>query len=281
MDDFSVKIDQMTNRAIGIFDSGIGGLTVVKEILKTLPDESLIYLGDTARVPYGIRDRVVITKFSLELAQFLLERKVKALIIACNTISATCLKEIQEKSPVPVLGVIEPTVKEAVRQSKNKIIGAIGTRATIGSGIYEEKIHLLDPDIQVLSKACPLFVPLAEEGEINSPATKIIAREYLEKLTEEGIDTLVLGCTHYPLLAAVIREILGEGVSLVDSAKPTALELKELLTQQNLLNTNCPPTYQFYVTDAPARAQEIAEQFFHGPLPCRLEKINLENHSTR
>lgn len=271
----------MKDGAIGVFDSGIGGLTVVKEILKILPNESLIYLGDTARVPYGIRDRDVITKFSLELVEFLLQHKVKAMVVACNTISAICLDEIREKSPVPVLGVIEPTVEEAVHQSKNKIIGAIGTRATIDSGIYEEKIHLLDPSIQVLSKACPLFVPLAEEGELSSPATKIIAREYLEKLKEADIATLVLGCTHYPLLAEVIREVLGEGIGLVDSAKPTALELKELLTQQNLLNTNRPPTYQFYVTDAPIRAQEIAEQFFHGPLPCHLEKINLENPFTR
>lgn len=268
----------MQSGAIGIFDSGIGGLTVVKEILKALPGESLIYLGDTARVPYGTRDRGVITKFSLELAEFLLRHRVKALVVACNTISATCLKEIRQKSPVPVMGVIEPTVREAVQQCKKKAIGAIGTRATIGSNIYEEKIHLLNPDIKVFSKACPLFVPLVEEGEVKSPAAKIIAGEYLGKFKEFDIDTLILGCTHYPLLQEVIEEVLGKEINLVDSAKPTSLELKELLTEQNLLNRNSSPAYRFYVTDAPARAQEIAEQFFHGPLPCKLEKVNLENN---
>ncbi len=271
---------KMKDLPIGIFDSGIGGLTVARAIAEVLPHESFIYLGDTARVPYGTRGKEVITQFALELTKYLLERKVKLLVVACNTISATCLDKIQQISPVPVVGVILPAADQAARQSKGKV-GVLGTRATISSGAYEQalrfahekEIKKLSPDIEVVSKACPLFVPIAEEGLGRDQIAKMAAEEYLGELKGK-VDTLVLGCTHYPLLREVIQEVVGADVTLIDSAEPTAQEVKRVLTEENLLNEGSSER-QFLVTDAPERVLEIAKLFFGNELVPDVELAKL------
>lgn len=255
----------MNNQAIGIFDSGIGGLTVVKEIIKVLPEENIIYLGDTARVPYGTRDKETITKFALELTNFLIKQKVKILVVACNTISATCLDKIQAVSPIPVIGVIEPTISEAKKITKYKRVGVIGTRATINSGVFDNK--------SFITQACPLFVPLVEEGSIDHPATKLIAEDYLKIFKNKKIDVLILGCTHYPLLKKVIQTTVGKKVRLIDSAGPVSRELKKILEKNNLLTGKKIPKYRFLVTDTPQRTKQIADIFFNHRFPGRLEKI--------
>ena len=228
----------MNYNPIGIFDSGIGGLTVTKEIVKKLPNESIIYLGDTARVPYGTRSKEVIIQFAIQLTKFLLKRKVKFLVIACNTISSVALDKIKKISPVPVIGVIIPAVKKATEVIKNKKIGVIGTQGTIGSKAYEKEIKKIDPKIKVISTACPLFVPLAEEGLGNHEATKLLAEEYLKDIIASGVDTLILGCTHYPLLLETISDIVGPKVTIIDSAQPTATQLQISLEENNLLLSN-------------------------------------------
>ncbi len=265
----------MNDRPIGVFDSGIGGLTVAKEIMKLLPNESIIYLGDTARVPYGSRSKEVILTFAKELVNFLLEKKVKCLVIACNTISATCFEEIKKMSPVPVIGVVDPAVKKAVSVTKNKKIGVIGTNGTINSKAYENKIHSLDSVIEVISVGCPLFVPLAEEGLSTHKAAKSIAEDYLNHIRKSNVDTLILGCTHYPLLMETIRGAVGEDVVLIDSAEPTAGALKKLLDVEGLISDNTKSTLQVYVTDAPEKVIEVASRFFGEKLNGSLKKITL------
>lgn len=265
---------KMNDSPIGIFDSGIGGLTVTKEIVKKLPKESIIYLGDTARVPYGTRSEEMVTKFALELVNFLLKRNVKCLVVACNTISAICLDEIKKVSPVPVLGVVEPTVELAVKKTKNKKIGVIGTTGTINSKAYDKKIQEMGLKIEVDSVACPLFVPIAEEGLDSHPATKLIAKDYLKGFKKSKIDTLILGCTHYPVLEKMIQITVGNNVTLVDSAKPTAEKLKRLLAEKNLLSGGN-PKYKFYVTDAPERVFKVASRFFGQEINGNLKQISL------
>lgn len=265
----------MQNNPIGVFDSGIGGLTVVKELLKTLPGENIVYVGDTARVPYGTRSEPVITKFALELTRFLIHQKVKILVIACNTISAVSLKAIESISTVPVLGVIKPAINRAVKLTKNKKIGVICTRATLESGIYERETKRIEKKIKIVAQACPLFVPLVEEGLINHPATKLIAREYFIKLKSEEIDTLILGCTHYPLLREIIQHSAGKNVALIDSAKPTAEEVKKILIEKKLLNKQKNPLHNFFLTDVSKRSDQIINLFFDNKFPGHLKKINL------
>ncbi len=267
----------MSNKPIGVFDSGIGGLTVVKEIIRALPHENIIYLGDTARVPYGTRGREVITKFASELVHFLLKKDVKVLVVACNTISATCLEEIEKLSPVPVIGVIKPAVNEAVQKTRNHKIGVVATRATISSGVYEKEIKKLDKQAQVIMQACPLFVPLAEEGFINHQATRLIAEDYLSVYKKTPVDTLILGCTHYPLLSSIIQKTVGEGVTLIYSARPTANALKALLKDKKLLSDEHEVTHRFFVTDAPERLTQTVTFFFDHRLPGKLEKVTLES----
>lgn len=273
----------MKNAPIGIFDSGIGGLTVAREIVKQLPNESTIYLGDTARVPYGTRSKEVITQFGFELVKFLLKRNVKAMVIACNTISAVALSEIEKTSPVPVVGVVKPAVKKAVSVTKNKAsllrgnkrIGVIGTQGTIQSKAYENEIKKMDPGIKVFSVGCPLFVPLAEEGLDNHEATRLVAKDYLDDIIASNIDTLILGCTHYPLLLETISKTVGPNVGLVDSAEPTAEELKKILQDRKLLSNNKNPTYEFYVTDAPERVFQVAGRFFGSDMVDKIKKVSL------
>lgn len=261
----------MKDLPIGIFDSGIGGLTVAKAIIELLPNESIIYLGDTARVPYGTRDKTTITNFALELTKFLLKQKVKVLVVACNTISATCLSQIQKVSPVPVIGVIEPTVNMALESSRTREIGVIGTRATINSKAYDKKLE----KVKVIAKACPLFVPLAEEGIVSDKATQLISDEYLKDYKNSKVDTLILGCTHYPILAKIIQKSVGGKIKLIDSAHPTAMALKKLLKEKGLLSSGSKISRKFYVTDAPERTYKIANLFFDNRFPGSLEKVNI------
>lgn len=262
--------------SIGVFDSGIGGLTVVKEIVKALPGEDIIYLGDTARVPYGTRGKQTITEFAMDLVNFLLGKKVKFLVVACNTISAICLDKIIAISPVPVLGVVHPTVNDALNTSKTHTIGVIGTGATIGSGIYETEITKKHPKAKIISASCPLFVTLAEEGLGDHPATSLIAKDYLAKFKNSKIDTMILGCTHYPLLLKTIKKEIGDNIKIIDSARPTAAALKFLLKENSLLSKKSSGgKLEVFVTDAPERVQKLAEQFLGNPLPQGLKNVTL------
>lgn len=271
---------QGAERPIGVFDSGIGGLTVLKELIKTLPNESFIYLGDTARVPYGTRDKQTITQFALELANFLLKQKVKALVVACNTISATCLEEIKKISPVPVIGVIEPTVEYAVLNSRNKKIGVIGTRATVNSQIYNSRFSLFNKEIKVISQACPLFVPLTEEGLFESEATKIIAKSYLEVFNNNPVDTLILGCTHYPLLKNLIQDVVGKDVTLIDSATPAANTLSKILEETNLKSEGSQSKIKIFVTDNSSQTTKIIRLFLEPDIVFDFKRVDLYHSSS-
>lgn len=257
------------NRAIGVFDSGVGGLTVVRELKKQLPAESIIYLGDTARVPYGIKSKEAIIRFTTEGLLFLLDRRVKLVIIACNTSSSLALPVLKKNFKVPILGVIQPAIKKAVKTTRNKRIGVIGTKATIKSSIYETEIKKLDPKIQIYSYPCPLFVPLVEEGWVDGKITLEVAKRYLEPLKERDVDTLILGCTHYPLLKTVIRKIMKE-ITLIDSARQVAGETKDLLLNEGLLNLKKKKSEDvFYVTDEPDNFSKLTKLF----LGCKLKNV--------
>jgi glutamate racemase len=247
-------------KAIGIFDSGIGGLTVLKEIAAALPDENIIYLGDTARVPYGIRSPETVTRYSFENTKFLLGQEIKMLVVACNTASAVSLEAVRNEFPLPVIGVLEPGARAAVSATKTGRVGVIGTEATIGSGAYEKAIRRLAPAVEVSSLACPLFVPLAEEGWIRNDVAALVAGKYLAPLRNRGIDTLVLGCTHYPLLKEVISGAVGPGITLIDSATETAKEVVEVL-ERFAWKRRGEGSRKYYVTDAPARFEKLGKLF--------------------
>ncbi|MFH1691306.1 MAG: glutamate racemase [Candidatus Omnitrophota bacterium] len=250
------------DKPIGIFDSGIGGLTVVKEVVKLLPQERIVYFGDTARVPYGIKSRETIIKFSLENTLFLLRQDVKVIVIACNSSSSLALSVIRKHFKIPIIGVIMPGAKEAVYATKSKKVGVIGTRATINSKAYEQEIKRLDSTIKVYSQACPMFVPLVEEGWVNDEVTRKTVEKYLTPIKKKGIDTLILGCTHYPLLKKRIKEFMGPGVTLIDSAREVALELKQVLSQEGILNQSTKkPVYQYFVSDEVAIFENVARSF--------------------
>lgn len=257
----------MKNKPIGVFDSGIGGLTVAREIMDQLPQESVVYFGDTARVPYGSKSRETITRFAFEGLKFLLGQDVKMVVVACNTVSATCLEELQKFSPVPVLGVIEPGARAAAKVTKSGIIGVIGTERTIKSKAYVRAIHKIKGDIEIHSKACPLFVPLVEEGWLDNKATFYTAETYLEPLKQEKIDTLVLACTHYPLLKPTLQAVMGENVRLVDSAFETAKEVRYILKKTGMeRDEETPPAYRYFVSDNPAKFIEVGEKFLRRPI---------------
>ncbi|MBI5872957.1 MAG: glutamate racemase [Candidatus Omnitrophica bacterium] len=255
------------DKPVGIFDSGIGGLTVVKEIIKLLPHENLVYFGDTARVPYGIKSKETIIKFSLENTLFLLQQDVKMIVVACNTSSSLALPVIRRHFKIPIIGVIMPGAKEAVYATKNKKVGVIGTRATINSGAYEEEIKRLDSSIRVFSQACPMFVPIVEEGWINDTITTKVAQKYLSGLKAKDIDTLILGCTHYPLLKNRIQEVMGRSVKLIDSAEQVAVEVKQVLSQEGLLNNDrTRPSREYFVSDEVAIFKNVAKSFLGSDL---------------
>ncbi len=250
----------MLHRAIGIFDSGVGGLTVFKEIMHLLPGEDLLYLGDTARVPYGTKSAATVEQYALEAATFLADQGVKLLVVACNTASAVALPALRERFQLPVIGVIEPGARRAAR-SLNHRIGVIGTEGTINSGRYREAIHALLPDAQVVAVPCPLFVPLAEEGWAEHEVARLTAQEYLQPLIAAQIDTLVLGCTHYPLLRNTLQQVLGPQVQLVDSAEETALRVAELFREQGLARPEHGGRRAFFVTDVPTRFERVGRAF--------------------
>src|SRR5436305_3102072 len=224
-------------RPIGVFDSGIGGLTVVKALRDLLPNENICYLGDTARVPYGPKSPETVQRYAVELAEMLVRENAKALIVACNTVSSVALPLLAKKFPVPVIGVIEPGARAALQATRNRHVGVIGTRATIRSGAYEKALRATDNNVRVSSRACPLLVPLIEEGLFNDEVTDQMIMRYLEPMLADGIDTLVLGCTHYPLLTDAITRVLGREIILVDSAQNCARAVEETLDQQSLRAT--------------------------------------------
>lgn len=239
-------------KLIGIFDSGVGGLTVAARIIERLPKEPIIYLGDTARLPYGTKSPETVKRYALACARILCKRGIKLLVVACNTASAHAMHTLRNELDIPVVGVVEPGARAAVKHSKTRRIGVVGTEGTIRSAEYQAAMHAMDPSIKIFSKSCPLFVPLAEEGWLDGPVPRSIAENYLAELKEKNIDTLVLGCTHYPLLAPVIAEAMGDQTLLVDSAESTSLVVEEILSSMNLLSSNGrAPQHQFIVSDAP------------------------------
>ena len=259
-------------RPIGVFDSGIGGLTVVKELMRQMPEEDIVYLGDTAHLPYGTKSPSTVIRFTLDNILFLLGQKAKLIIIACNTASSLALDTIAGHFQVPIMGVIQPGAEEAARVSKTRCIGVIGTRATINSKAYQNHLKRIDPLIRVESLACPLFVPLVEEGWLNQAETLAIARKYLGRLRKgnKRIDTLILGCTHYPLLKPVISKVLGGGVRLVDSARQVVRDVGVILREQGLKNSKSRRRNRsrFYVTDDPDEFAKQAVRFLGYRLDC-------------
>ena len=261
---------------IGVFDSGIGGLTVVKRIQQLLPNENIIYFGDTARVPYGSKSNATVIEYSLQNANFLLKKNVKMVVTACNTASSAALSALRDKLEIPVVGMIEPGARYAVDKTKNGKIGVIGTYATINNKAYSKELKRIDKKLKVYEKACPLFVPLAEEGMINHPATKLIAEEYLAELKDKDIDTLILGCTHYPLLTDIISEIMGDHVHLVDSGTAASVIVEDYLNGRGLRNTsNLMGVSEFFVSDLPDKFKVLAGKFL-GKKVEYLSKIDLE-----
>jgi len=262
-------------RPIGVFDSGVGGLTVFRALEQAAPHESLVYYGDTARVPYGTRSPETVVRYSLEAAEFLRGHEIKMLLVACNTASSVALGPLSDVAGVPVIGVIDPGARRAATSSETGRIGVIGTRATIQSQAYPTRIRALRPQAEVLSRACPLFVPLAEEGWTDGSITKQIAQHYLARFRQAHVDTLVLGCTHYPLLQGVIGEVMGPKVRLVDSAESVAADVAAILRSRPELAADpdaSDPEHHFFVTDAPGPFQQVAERFLGRPI-ARLEQV--------
>lgn len=257
----------MPERAIGVFDSGVGGLTVLRELCRQIPDEALVYLGDTARVPYGTKSPQTVLRYAREAARFLLAQRVKLLVVACNTASAVALDDLAEHYQLPVVGVIEPGARRALEVTRSGRIGVIGTEGTVRSGAYDRALRAGRPDVVVHAAACPLFVPLAEEGWCAHEIARLAAREYLAPLLDKGIDTLVLGCTHYPLLKQTLQEVVGPGVELIDSAEETAKAVAAVL-DRNLVRRSpgtAVPT-RYFVTDIPDRFERVGGAFLGAPL---------------
>lgn len=277
----SLELKEKREAPIGVFDSGVGGLTVAKEIMYQIPNEKVVYFGDTARVPYGSKTKETVTRYSLQIIRFLKTQNVKAIVAACNTASAYALEEIEAEADVPVIGVVKPGAKMAVESTKNGKIGVIGTRGTVGSATYSTYIKQLNPDIEVIEKACPLFVQLVEEGLWEDPVTEEIAKRYLFDLIDSGIDTLILGCTHYPMIRKTLQRIMGDDVRLINPAYETARELKVMLEEQELLSDRAPGlgtnVHRFYVSDAAERFQEFANSILkYGILSAKV--INIEEY---
>jgi glutamate racemase len=254
-------------QAIGIFDSGVGGLTVQAEIIRALPQEDTIYFGDTARVPYGTKSPETVSRYAREITSFLVRRDIKLLVVACNTASAVALPGLKRQFPIPVVGVIEPGARRAVEVTRSGRIGVIGTAGTIRSSAYTRAIKRLNPEACVLTRACPLFVPLAEEGWIDNQVARLTAESYLQELKEAGVDTLVLGCTHYPLLKPVIADVMGPNVTLVDSAEETARTVAAILADKDLLRPAAEKgNHHYFVSDIPAGFIRVGNRFLGGRL---------------
>lgn len=273
-----MKIDP--NAPIGVFDSGVGGLTVAREIMRNLPMEKIIYFGDTARVPYGSKSRDTVIRYSRQIVRFLREQQVKAIVVACNTASALALSTLEKESDIPIIGVVKPGARVAIETTKKKRVGVIATEATINSHLYRELIRQMDPEITVVGRPCPLFVPLVEEGWLHDSVTETVARRYLKDLQDQDIDTLILGCTHYPLLRSLIGEIMGERVTLVNPAYETSLALKRLLEAGGMMNPGTARSefpYRFFVSDAAEKFKHFANSIL--PFDVNMtEQINIEEY---
>lgn len=265
----------MKNKPIGIFDSGVGGLTVVKQIFKRLPNEEIVYLGDTARVPYGTKSPETIKRFAVENADFLMKFKVKLIVVACNTVSSTSLNILREKFSIPIVGVIKPGAEKAVQITRNNKVGIIGTYTTVKSKAYEKEIRHFSRDVETASKACPLFVPLVEEGWLKEEITFSIVKKYLKPLMAKKIDTLILGCTHYPLLKSVISKVIGKEVKIIDSASSVADEVHNILMSFGALREGArKPRHRFFATDAVEHFVRVGEKF----LGAKINKAKRANY---
>lgn len=265
---------------IGVFDSGVGGLTVVREMVRHLPNENIVYFGDTARVPYGSKSQKTIIRFSEQIIRFLKTKQVKAIVIACNTASALALDAVRDEFDVPVMGVVIPGARAAVEATTNQKVGVVGTDATVQSGMYTKVIREMNPQIQVIEKACPLFVPLVEEGFKEHVVTQEIIEYYLESMRETDIDAMILGCTHYPLLRSKIRAYLGEKIQIVNPAYETAMDLKRLLKERDMENDGIAMLhshYEFYVSDAAEKFRKFANTVMPFDVP-ETNVVNIENY---
>lgn len=256
-------------RPIGVFDSGLGGLTAVRELYRQLPGESVVYFGDTARLPYGNKSQETVTRFSLEITSFLVRQNVKCVVVACNTASSHALEALRARVEIPVIGVIDPAARAAVAASPHGRIGVVGTLATVGSQAYAHALERLAPGVSVLQRACPLFVPLVEEGWLDHPVTRVVAEEYLTELRRADLESLILGCTHYPLLTPLLTELMGPGVTLIDSGAEAARATAQLLAERGQLADGRPARHQFFLSDEPRRRSfsRVAESFLSRPLP--------------
>lgn len=276
-----INRDLSENAPIGVFDSGVGGLTVFREIMRQIPNEKIIYFGDTARVPYGSKSQETVTRYSEQIVRFLQTFQVKTIVVACNTASAYALDTLEKNIDIPIIGVVKPGAKVAAEVTRNGRIGVIATEATIGSQIYAEYIKELNKDVTIYGKACPLFVPLVEEGLLQDPVTDEIARRYLAELIDIDIDTLILGCTHYPLIRSTLARTMGDKVTLVNPAYETALELKMMLENMDLLNKEAPELgdnqYRFYVSDKAEKFVRFANSIIkYGILSAKA--VNIEEY---
>ncbi len=265
----------MSELQIGVFDSGLGGLTAVRELMQILPGESIVYFGDTARVPYGTRSRQTIRQFAAQDLRFLLQQDLKAVLVACGTVSSVALPDLQNMTDIPVVGVVSPTAKAACNATKNKKIGILGTSATIKSGSYQSAISEIDSEISVTAVSCPLFVPLVENGYLDGKITELAAQEYIKPLQDAGVDTVILGCTHYPLLKPVLSRLFGAGVSLIDSGREAALVLADILRQSGQLSSQKEGTRRYFVSDEVSNFSNIAGMFLDRRIDGQVEKVTI------
>lgn len=268
----TLQTKNLHKRPIGVFDSGIGGLTVARALYELLPNEDIIYLGDSARLPYGTKSKETVILYSIECLKFLLSKKVKMVVVACNTASSVAVPFLQKITKVPVIGVLIPGSEAAVNKTGNNKIGVIGTRGTVNSGAYKNQIHRINKNVKVYSQACSLFVQLAEDGWTDNKIAELTAKEYLSNIKQEGIDTMILGCTHYPILKKTIRKVVGNKINLIDSGEETAKVVKQILSGKNLLNTQKKKgEHKYFVTDFPNNFHQIAERF----LGTKIKNIKL------
>lgn len=265
---------------VGVFDSGVGGLTVAREISRQLPEENIVYFGDTARVPYGSKSQNTIIRFSEQIIRFLKTKQVKAIVIACNTASALALDAVRDEFDIPIMGVVIPGARAAVEATKNRKVGVVGTDATVQSGMYTKVIHEMAPDITVIEKACPLFVPLVEEGFKEHVVTREIIEYYLESMRNTDIDAMILGCTHYPLIRSKIRDYMGDRIQIVNPAYETAMDLKKMLEERGMANdgsTEQHSRYSFFVSDAAEKFRKFANTVMPFDVPTT-NVVNIEEH---
>jgi glutamate racemase len=263
-------------RPIGVFDSGIGGLTVAKSLFEILPNENIIYLGDTARLPYGTKSKETVILYSIECLKFLLSKNVKMIVVACNTASSVAVPFLQKITKIPVIGVLIPGSRGAVKKTKNNKVGIIGTLGTVKSKAYSKEIHKINKDISVYSQPCSLFVQLAEDGWTDNKIAQLTAEEYLKGLKKNHIDTMILGCTHYPILKNTIKKVMGKEITLIDSGEETAIEVKKILIDERLMNTQkAKGHHKFFVTDFPNNFQQISERFL-GKKISNVKKVKLQ-----